>query len=241
MFLLLGIVVNAWAEPPVLTPAEKIVVDLAGGKFQARRLSIPEAQTLVSSNREEVITVLRQVATGRGEIKTYGVYDSEARMALLKLNDRPTIEKIMASFREFQTGKYVEYCDDIEKSAQPLLIPELAPYLFIPHSTYEAYERERLEVVSDVAFQSPAFLADWLIIQIVRNCDQFSEATRDWARAMWRNSTKREQIRKILQAWWSDNKQLLQSGKFGAVKPGDPPPEDKPQSAATPKAAVTGT
>ena len=220
--LFFGIWLNAWSITFILDPAEQIAVNLAGGERQARHLSIAEIQSSLGNNRAEVIAILQQVESGHENVKNHILLGADARVALLKLNDRPTVEKIMSNFLEYQSGKLGDYSEDIAASSQPLLISDLAKHLFLPASAYDAYEKERVKHAGgDVTQTSPVFLADGLIILIVRDSDQFSEATREWARTMWRTQTKQGKVREILRVWWNKNKQLIQSGNFGAVKPGD--------------------
>ena len=203
-------------------PVEGLVVKLLtpGG----RRADL----TLINSgNREAVINLLREIATGKREtIGTEVPSQTGAQIALLRLGDPPTIESAIAAYRASHgEAGGANRAEDLVWSEQAAIIPYLAEDYFREDGDRSTI-RSKGDVIGVRVTPLSAY-SGFVSLKIMASSSQFSPEARGWALA------RRNQgiypfvaFRNEMRVWWRQNEAAFKAGNYLAVKP--PVPEPPP-------------
>jgi hypothetical protein len=106
----------------------------------------------------------------------------------------------------------------------------------------EMFKEESLKSYGDLAAAPTHFAAATIVLDNIRNSNEFSQNVVDWGRRMHLEIDDNSSGLKALRDWYRANEAKLKAGDYKSVEPGDVPPNIKRSPAAvmpaTPSAAA---
>jgi len=195
---------------------------------------------VTSANREEVVGLLRDIATRKvNKIGTILPNYLGSEIVLLRLADPVTMKRITDQFRRGNLDKG----ENIEWGAQGAVIPYLAPDFFLDDGDKSTILRSGFE---GVRVLPPSVYSALVSVRVIAESKQFSPETRAWAGEARRKHYPYTDFRSTMRQWWKQNEAHFTAGDYRAVRPPQPEPPAvvtaaPPAPASTPLPVPTAT
>ena len=201
-----------------------ILLSIAAGSVNAKELSGAEllAQAIYadrrplplpsSQNYTEVLTILREAATGRERmIGSSLLSQGRCLSILIDDGDQPTIDYFMDIFLRSR-GKVQMAFDVFRETAQPMLIPQLAKALSDTDFSAQV-------VGGDVVFGSFSGMSARGILHIVSNSEAFQFLARATASHYLQHIPNDRELIAALEKWWQANRDAFARQAYMEVTP----------------------
>ena len=235
--------IGIWAITAMASERGKSVYDDLLGDPAGRRANPPgsDLNIVTPDIRDEVILYLRRYASGTDAFsgnKTGLSHNSSAQLILIRLGDEQTIAEFLKERDEVES-KYGGMTATMEnpemESAQPLLIPGLAPKFF--RQDGDAVSVLRDDDLSWLLYPVSA-AASLSALGIMKESPVFNASLREWAGAMYESVTNEDarrrthrdfppapnavlvELRKSMREWWKENARNFEAKDYASVKPG---------------------
>lgn len=225
---------------------------LVGGEIEQLVIQVlrePGRKTDLSvindGNREAAVKLLRDVASGRvREIGTVLPSETGAEVVLLRLNDAPTITRLLDEYKtRYGSRKSFWQAEHLEWAGQAAVIPYLAEDYFLEDGERSNFLRDGdggVRVIPRSVFSGITTL------RIAVESRQLSEETRAWAKQkLLEGYYPFDKFREDMRLWWKQNEAAFKKGEYQSVKPLQPslqpPPPNTPPSTpfpSTPSASM---
>jgi hypothetical protein len=237
----LGFYSVSYAKLIERTEISQAACDLSydGSKISLQK--IPEAK------RPEVVEMLRRISNG--EITAVGSEEGStvanqkgAILGLVTLGDEQTLQKLIQIYRTYNSRSAWDYIPETFRfSKNPKVISYLAEDFDLNEPVTAFYGGKDSEETISVPPRS--IYSGVISLRIIRKSDKMSAEMRDWSKqAEAFRAVNPEGFRRMMRAWWQENKAAFAKGDYLSVKPIDlqqfeKEPKPTPDPGPTPLAA----
>lgn len=195
--------------------ADDVTLKLFDGNVRTTDLG-----AVMPQNREKVVERLREISRHSTVEFNRAIVDGEgAKILLLRLEDEPTMQRVIEMFRQSR-GRYVGNMANLIRWAnQPAMIPYLAGELLSDNEN-----RDQVHVAGGEGYVlvPKSILAGVAIADIVRHNAAFSPELKEWMlKALTTYGTGRDyaRYRDVMHRWWKQNEEHFRKKEYGLVAP----------------------
>lgn len=194
-------------------------------ELKARTLiadSITSDLSIVGSDRAAVIALLDEVATGKiDHIGVASAAQDNAQIVLMRLGDDQTIQQVVAQYQQYNSSYVLSHIPDmLEWSKQPATITYLASDFYLNDDASQSINlKENWETVGVPA---RSIYSGVIALEIIKRAPEFSEEMKAWAKVAYALRLKDpSKFKRLMQAWWNENKNAFTQRNYSAVHPVD--------------------
>ncbi len=191
-----------------------------------------ELHVVTPDIRDAVIEQLKLYASGKHPKSNQYSKDPDDYTMLLRLGDERTIRWVANIYQErHAAGIGYDFSPEMERSAQPALVPLLAPNFFLDDGSDVVWKSDE-----DIAYQVRPFsiYSAHIALQIISKSESIAPSVREWAIDINAHIDNDPTIgRNILREWWRANEHFFAEKNYKAVRPGREMPQPKGELAAS--------